>query len=89
MVNKYEWLLDNNGGPAQCEQKPLDENRENSWLDGQSPAHNNLREVNLKKSMDSQHYYTLFRHTWELETLHNHMFMYLSAIDYQQHKDRP
>ncbi|XP_073341823.1 uncharacterized protein [Pagrus major] len=62
-----------------CHHGPLVEDREKTWIEKNSVAHQRLREVVLDaRWLKNVHKYLHFRSTAELESFHNHILMYAS-----------
>ncbi|XP_063956776.1 uncharacterized protein LOC129269419 isoform X1 [Lytechinus pictus] len=78
VCNKHEWLLTEGlGGEPRCEHGDIEEREE--WLLPGSPPHKALvRLVMDKKFLNTLVKFVNFRHTGELEVLHNHILMYCS-----------
>lgn len=61
IVDKHEWVLGDDGGPARCEHEEI-EQQEKTWLEAGSQPHERLRQVVLdKKLMKESAHYVNFR----------------------------
>ncbi|XP_071482700.1 uncharacterized protein [Diadema antillarum] len=76
VCNTHEWLLTGGyGGQPRCEHGDLPERQE--WLSPGTPPHDALVRIVLdKKFINTLVKFVNFRHTGELESLHNHILMY-------------
>ncbi|XP_071505696.1 uncharacterized protein [Diadema antillarum] len=91
VTNRHEWVA-GLGGSNQCEHETVTEPDREEWLQAGDSAHRALVEVAYERRfLCNMIYFTRFRHTSMLESIHNHILMYASkrfSFDHQAYRAR-
>ncbi|XP_072172010.1 LOW QUALITY PROTEIN: uncharacterized protein [Diadema setosum] len=93
VTNKHDWTITGGlGGVPHCEHRELENPEREEWLQSGTKAHDALVKIVLdKRFLKTLAHFVNFRHTGELEALHNHILMYCGkrfAFGYRAYRAR-